>query len=282
MAFIRGVARLFAPELDVKSWQSRYWQLALDDVLSGLLRWPLWTRLGWNDILKRYRGSVLGPFWITASNGIMVVALGLLYANLFKTPVDDFLPFLCVGLLVWNLISGFLTEGGSLFFGAASFIKQVRMPYSVYVYQAAWSKLIIFAHNLVIYVGVLVYFRIWPGVEALLSLPGLLLVLINGAFSTLAIGIVSARFRDIPQIVSSIVQVLFFVTPIIWKPELLGDHWLLQLNPFYHLVEIVRSPLLGASPTVLNYGVVLLATLVNLAISGAIFVRFRSRIAYWV
>ena len=77
-------------------------------------------------------------------------------------------------------------------------------------------------------------------------------------------------------------QILFFVTPIIWKPELLADHWLLQLNPFYHLVEIVRSPLLGASPTVLNYGVVLLTTLVNLAISGAIFVRFRSRIAYWV
>jgi len=257
-------------------------QLALDDVSSGLSRWQLWTRLGWNDILKRYRRSVLGPFWLTASNGIMVLALGLLYANLFKTPIDDFLPFLCVGLLVWNLISGFLTEGGSLFSGAESFIRQVRLPYSVYVFQAAWSKLIIFVHNLVIYFAVLVYFRIWPGADALLSIPGLLVILVNGSLSTLAIGIVSARFRDIPQVINSIVQILFFITPIMWKPELLGHHWVLELNPFYHVIEIVRRPLLGMAPTMQNYGVALLTTLVNLAISGTIFVRFRSRIAYWV
>lgn len=266
----------------MKFWQSSYLHLALDDILSGLLRWPLWTRLGWNDILKRYRRSVLGPFWLTASTGIMIVALGLLYANLFKTPVDDFLPFLCTGILVWNLISSFFTEGGTLFFGAEFFIKQVRLPYSVYVYQAVWSKLIIFAHNLVIYFLVLIYFGIWPGAAALLSIPGLFVVIVNGALAALAIGIVSARFRDIPQVVNSVMQILFFMTPIMWKPELLADHWLLELNPFYHLIEIVRRPLLGTTPTALNYGVSLLATLVNLAVSGAIFVRFRSRIAYWV
>jgi lipopolysaccharide transport system permease protein len=262
-------------------WRSSL-QLALDDVWSGLSRWQLWTRLGWNDILKRYRRSMLGPFWLTASNGVMVLALGLLYANLFKTPIDDFLPFLCVGLLVWNLTASFMTEGGSLFFGAESFIKQVRLPYSVYVYQAAWSKLIIFIHNLAIYFAVLIYFRIWPGAGALLSIPGLLIMLVNGALSTLAIGIVSARFRDIPQVINSIVQILFFITPIMWKPELLGHHWVLELNPFYHLIEIVRRPLLGMVPTMQNYEVVLVTTLVNLAISSAIFVRFRSRIAYWV
>jgi lipopolysaccharide transport system permease protein len=196
-------ARSVALELCVKSSQSHL-KLALDDALSGLLRWPLWARLGWNDILKRYRRSVLGPFWLTASTGVMVVALGLLYANLFKTPIDDFLPFLCVGFLVWNLISSFLTEGGQLFFGAESFIKQVRLPYSVYVYQAAWSKLIIFAHNVVVYFAVLAYFRIWPGAAGLLSIPGFLLVVVNSALCALAIGIVSARFRDIPQVVNSI------------------------------------------------------------------------------
>lgn len=257
-------------------------QLALHDLFSGLLRWQLWTRLGWNDILKRYKRSVLGPFWLTASNGIMVLALGLLYANLFKTPVDDFLPFLCVGLLVWNLISGFLIDGGLLFSSAESFIKQVRLPYSVYVYQAAWGKLIVFIHNLIIYFVVILYFRIWPGAAALLSIPGLLLILANGVLSSLAIGVVSARFRDIPQVVSSVVQIVFFLTPIMWKPELLAPHWVLELNPFYHLIELVRAPLLGTTPTMMNYLVVLVATLLNLAISGVIFVRFRSRIAYWV
>jgi lipopolysaccharide transport system permease protein len=266
----------------VISGRSQQLQLALLDVVSGLARWPLWIRLGWNDILKRYRRSLLGPFWLTASTGIMITVLGLLYANLFKTPVHDFLPFLCVGLLVWNLISSFLLEGGTLFSSAESFIKQVRLPFSVYVYQSAWSKLIIFAHNLVIYFAVLIYFGIWPGAVALLAIPGLALVLANGALASLSVGVISARFRDIPQFINSIVQILFFVTPIMWKPELLGNHRLLDINPFYHLIEIVRQPLLGVAPSASDYGVVLLISVLNLVVSGAIFVRFRSRIAYWV
>src|SRR5689334_7632984 len=153
---------------DMTSCRERQFRLALADIVTGFARWPLWTRLGWNDILKRYRRSVLGPFWLTASMGIMVVALGFLYANLFKKPLGEFLPFLCVGILVWNLISAFLTEGGSLFSSAESFIKQVRLPYSVYVYQSSWSKLIIFGHNLLVYFAVLLYFGIWPGSAALL------------------------------------------------------------------------------------------------------------------
>jgi homopolymeric O-antigen transport system permease protein len=262
--------------------QDQQLRMALLDVASGLARWPLWMRLGWNDILKRYRRSVLGPFWLTASMGIMVAALGVLYANLFNTPIQDFLPFLCVGLLVWNLISSFLVEGGSLFSSAESFIKQVRLPFSVYVYQSTWSKLIIFTHNLVIYIFVLAYFGIWPGATVLLAIPGLLLILGNGAMATLSIGVMSARFRDIPQFVNSIVQILFFVTPIMWKPELLKDPRWLDFNPFYYLVEIVRRPLLGTVPSLRDYGIVLLVTILNLVFSGAIFVRFRSRIAYWL
>jgi lipopolysaccharide transport system permease protein len=104
---------------------------ALIDFRSGLSLWRVWVRLGWNDILQRYRRSVLGPFWLTASMGVMVFVPGVLYARLFQTAVVDFVPFLCVGLLVWNLISSFFTEGGKLFVGAESYIKQIRLPYSV-------------------------------------------------------------------------------------------------------------------------------------------------------
>lgn len=258
-------------------------RLALCDIAEGIARWPLWVTLGWNDILKRYRRSVLGPFWLTASMGMMVAVLGILYANLFHTPVHEFLPYLCVGILVWNLISSFLVESGTLFAAAESFIKQVRLPFSVYVYQSTWSKLIIFAHNLIIYGAVLAYFRIWPGVSALLAIPGLLFVVFNGAVISLSIGVMSARLRDIPQFISSIVQILFFVTPVMWDPDLLREHrFLLDFNPFYHLLEIVRRPLLGNLPSLENYLAVLLLTLLNVSLSGAIFVRFRARIAYWI
>jgi lipopolysaccharide transport system permease protein len=255
---------------------------ALIDFKSGFGLWRVWVRLGWNDILQRYRRSVLGPFWLTASMGIMVFVPGVLYARLFQTSVADFVPFLCVGLLVWNLISSFFTEGGSLFVGAESYIKQIRLPYSVYVYRSGWSKLIIFAHNSIVYVVVMLYFQRWPGAVVLLAVPGLLLVLINGALAGLVIGMASARFRDIPQIIISSVQIIFFVTPIMWKPELLGDQSLVEFNPFYHLIEIVRAPLLGITPSLDTWLAVLLITLVNVAISGAIFIRFRARISYWV
>ncbi|UYO56371.1 ABC transporter permease [Rhodopseudomonas palustris] len=257
--------------------------VAWQDVVSGLSLWRLWVTLGWNDIQQRYRRSILGPFWLTASMAVMVIALGVLYSELFNTPVQDLLPFLCIGLLVWNLLSSFLTEAGTLFVGSESYIKQIKLPFSVYVYRSTWSKFVIFLHNFVIYFGVIWYFGIWPGAVALLAIPGLFLVCLNGALASLFIGTVSARFRDIPQVISSLVMIVFFITPIFWKPELLKSKaYITQFNPFFHLIEMVRAPLLGEYPPLASYLAVLLITAINFAAAGALFVRFRSRIAYWV
>ncbi len=260
-----------------------YYLLAKADVLSGLAQWRLWLMLGWNDILQRYRRSSLGPLWLTLSMAIMVVSLGILYAELFKTSLHDFLPYLCLGLLVWSFISSFLTEGGTLFTGSESYIKQIRLPFSVYVFRATWSKLIIFAHNFVIYFGILIYFQIWPGATALLAIPGLLLVTINGALASLLIGMISARFRDIPQLIGSVTQIIFFLTPIMWKPELLQSRsYIATFNPFHQLIEVVRAPLLGSVPATNTYVAVLLITALNVLVVSVFFARFRSRISYWV
>jgi lipopolysaccharide transport system permease protein len=257
--------------------------LAIRDVRDGILLWPLWGRLGWNDILQRYRRSLLGPFWLTASMAIMVVALGTLYANLFKVEIQDFMPFLCVGLLVWNYISSVIGEAGTLFTGSESYIKQIRLPYSLYVYRFVWSRIVIFAHNFVIYFGVLLYFAIWPGAALLLAIPGFILVTLNVALGSISIGMASARFRDIPQLVGSVIQIAFFMTPIMWKPELLeGRTYIVEFNPFYHLIEVMRAPLLGKPFPVDSYIALGLITVVNLLVATLFFRRFRSRIAYWV
>ncbi len=258
-------------------------QTALRDLQQGLNAWPLWGLLGWNDIRQRYRRSLLGPFWLTASMAIMVVSLGVIYSRIFKTDIEDFLPFLCVGLLVWSLISSALNESGGLFIGAESYIKQVRLPFTLYAFRFVWSRLIIFGHNLIIYFGVLAYFKMWPGVLILVAVPGLVLLIGNALFVCIYLGMASARFRDVPQIIGSLVQVVFFLTPIMWKPEYLGaQSYLVMLNPFFHLIEIVRAPLLGQLPSPTNYAAVALITISNLLFASAFFVRFRSRIAYWV
>jgi lipopolysaccharide transport system permease protein len=257
--------------------------LALKDVRDGIILWRLWTLLGWNDILQRYRRSIFGPFWLTISMAVMVVALGFLYSKLFEIAINDFIPFLCIGLLVWGYISSFLLEGGTLYVSSEAYVKQIRLPYSTYALRATWSKVIIFAHNFVIYFGVIAYFKIWPGPVALLAIPGFLLITLNGLMISVGLGMASARFRDIPQLIASLVQIVFFVTPIIWKPELLKGHaYLAQWNPFYSFIEIVRAPLLGQLPPAFTYEIVAVITIVNALVLGAFFVRYRSRIPYWV
>jgi lipopolysaccharide transport system permease protein len=270
-------------ELILQGHDPRGMRLAFADVGAGLAMWRLWVRLGWNDILQRYRRSMLGPFWLTASMAIMVLSLGFVYSKIFGIPVAEFIPFLCVGLLVWTFVSTIIIEAGTLFTGSESYIKQIRLPYSLYVYRFIWSKVIIFAHNFVIYVGVLIFFWTTPGWAGLLAIPGFALLCLNGALTTLYTGMIAARFRDIPPIIASVIQIVFFVTPIMWKPEVLKGHdYIATLNPFYHLIEMVRAPLLGAVPATLSYAVVLAVTALNLVVALAIFSRFRVRISYWI
>ena len=261
----------------------RQFDLAVADFVAAIGLRSLWTRLGWNDILYQYRRSTLGPFWSTLNIAITVAALGLVYSQIFKLPVRQLMPHVGVGLIVWGFISSIVLDAGGLFSGSESYIKQVRLPYLLYVCRFMFSKVILFAHEFPIYIALLLYFRIWPGMIALCAIPGFVLLVVNGVFASLSIGMVSARFRDIPRMIASVMQVLFLVTPIIWTPDLLGpESFLAQLNPLFHLIEIVRSPLLGVLPSVQTLAVTLAITVVNGLMAAFLFLRFRGRIAYWI
>jgi lipopolysaccharide transport system permease protein len=258
-------------------------RLAASDLAGAIALWPLWVRLGWHDILYRYRRSLLGPFWFTANTAITIVALGVVYSQILRMPVAELMPYVCVGLLVWGFISAILHGAGEIFSGAESYIKQVRLPYLLYVFRFIWSRTIILAHDFPIFVVLIVYFGIWPGMAALFAIPGFLLLAFNGALVSVTLGMASARFRDVPRIVTSLTQIVFLVTPILWTPDLLGPRiYLAHGNPFFHLIEIVRKPLLGAMPSAETVWVVLLITALNLIVTLILFSRYRARIAYWV
>ena len=256
---------------------------ALTDIHDGLNRWELWGTLGWHDIRQRYRRAIIGPFWITLSMGIMVGALGFLYAQFFRQPIRDYLPFVALGIIIWGFISTLILDGCIAFTASESVIRQLRAPLSIHVFRVMWRNLIIFAHNMLIYVVIMLIFGIWPGTQALLAIPGILILCLNGIWVSFLAGLLSARFRDIPMIAASVIQILFFFTPIIWNVDQLRTSKLVaELNPFYHLVEIVRMPLLGHSPPQSTWFVVLAVTAVGYLVALGFFVRFRGRIAYWV
>ena len=239
--------------------------------------------LGWSEIRQRYRRSALGPFWLTISTGILVAGMGPLYGRLFGQEVGSYFPFLAIGFIVWQLIASLVNDSGQVFIAAEQYIKQVRMPFTIHVLRMVWRNAIIFAHNFVIVILVLVAFVPAWNWRLLMALPGLILVLINGIWLALLLGMLCARFRDIPQIVTSIVQVAFFLTPVMWRKEMLGRYqWAADVNPLYHLIEIVRAPLLGQSPAGLSWVIVAMLTVAGFAVTMPLFARYRARIAYWI
>ena len=258
-------------------------ELALRDLVQGVRARHLWGALGWQDIRRRYRRSVLGPFWLTISMGVFVAALGTLYGALLRVELAVYVPYLALGFIVWTLASSMFTEGCVAFTGAEGIIKQTTQPLSVHMYRIAWRNVIVFFHNAIIFVAVALVFSHWPGWTGLLALPGLVLVCMNGVWAGLLLGIVSARFRDVPPLVASLMRVAFFLTPIIWMPGLLrGRALLLEFNPFYHFLELVRAPLLGQVPGLVSWLAVAGMTLGGWLVTFAMFRRYRWRIAYWV
>jgi ABC-type polysaccharide/polyol phosphate export permease len=257
--------------------------LAARDFAVGLRRTELWGTLGWHDVRQRYRRSIIGPFWITISMGMMIGGLGFVYAALFRQNVSDYFPFLALGIIIWGLVSSLINDGCATFFNSEAAIKQMPVPLSVHVFRMIWRNLLIFAHNLVIYIVVILVFNVPVGAYALWSLAGLAILILNGVAGGFLLGILSARFRDIPLIVSNITQMVFFLTPIIWKPELLPQRtFLVELNPFYYIFETIRRPLLGQIVPTEMWVVSVTLTLLVCAVASAFFVKFRRRIAYWV
>lgn len=263
--------------------QSQQIRRALHDIVAGWNRHELWGTLGLHDVRQRYRRSKLGPFWITLSMAIMVLALGVLYGQIFGQELHDYLPFLAAGFVIWALIAAMIQDGCAAFINAEGMIRQLNAPVSIYVYRALWSALIAFAHNIWVFICVGLIFGVPLDWHLLWVIPALLVLLLNGLWIGLFLGLLSARFRDVPLIIGSVVQVFFFITPVIWRPEMLPDRALmLHANPFYHLVEILRQPLLGQTPALEHWLAVLLLAVIGWGIALLFYSTYRWRIAYWV
>ena len=255
------------------------------DISAAVKRYPLIGMLGWQDVKQRYRRSALGPFWLTISMGVMIATIGLVFGNLFKTPMQDFLPFLTVGMIVWTFMSSVIAEGCLGFVAAEGVIKQLPLPLFIHIARVIWRNFLILAHNTVIFPLVLIAVGKPIGMEAFVAIPGLLLVILNLAWVVLILAILCARYRDLPQIINSVLQVIFYLTPIMWLPTLLPERSnaaLLVWNPLYHLVEIVRAPLLSTVPLALNWEVALGLAVVGWAMALAVYGRYKTRIAYWL
>jgi ABC-2 type transport system permease protein len=274
---------------EVEPLPPRSWRRASDDLRAGWRQRTLWGYLGWQDIKQRYRRSVLGPLWISISMGVLASGLGVLYAALFQITLHTFLPYVATGLLIWNFISGCILEGSEVFIANEGLIKFLPAPLSLHVYRLVWRQTLFFLHNLVIWVALILIFPQTISWTLVLAVPAFALLMVNGFWVAVLAGIIATRFRDIPPIINSVVQLVFYLTPIVWSYQTLANNprvaeraRLAELNPVMHFLEIVREPMLGEPIVWRHWAVVGAITVLGWAVALVVMRNYRARVSYWV
>jgi ABC-type polysaccharide/polyol phosphate export permease len=260
------------------------YQVALIDIIAGVRATDIWGRLGWRETKRRYRRTVFGPFWSTLSLAIFVITLGLVWANLWHLDPKTYLPFLTSGMLCWALFSTICTEGCGGIVGFEGLIKQLRISYTLLACAIVWRNVLVFLHNLSIYAVVCLYAGVSITWAMLLAMPGLLLLCLNGLWISILLGAVCARYRDMQQLVNSLLQISMFITPILWSADQLKGRasTIAEYNPLYHLIAVVRDPMMGKIPGSLDWIVVVLITIFGWALTVYVMSKFRHRIVYWI
>jgi ABC-type polysaccharide/polyol phosphate export permease len=259
-------------------------RIAWVDVISGMLAVDIWGRLGWRETKRRYRRTMFGPFWTTLGLALFVTCLGIVWANLWNRDPKVYLPYLTSGMLCWVMFSTICMDGCVTYIVAEKLLRQLRISYTLLACANVWRNVVLFFHNLSIYVLVCIYAGLGVSWATLLVIPGFALFCLNAVWITMLLGALCARYRDIQQLCGTLLQISLFLTPIFWSPDQLKGRTavLAQLNPMYHLVAIIREPLLGKAPELTHWLIVILITIVGWTLTIQMLTKFRQRIVYWL
>jgi lipopolysaccharide transport system permease protein len=259
--------------------------VATVDIRAAAAQWRLALLLGWQDVAQRYRRSRVGAFWITINMGVMIAALGLVFGSLFRIPMQEFLPFLCAGLIFWGFLSSCIGEGCTSFITSEAIILQTEVPLFVHILRTWWRNTVILFHNLFIFPVVAIIVG-QPITFSVVILPlSFFVISLNVLWIMLTLATICTRYRDMSQIIQNAIQVIFYLTPIIWSPSTLPDRLgstFLQFNPFFHLISLVRAPLLGQWPTTENWLVAVAMLIVGWTVAIMFYGRYRWRVPYWL
>lgn len=252
--------------------------------IKALKSWRIWYFLGKYDILQRYRGSVLGPFWITISTSITVLSMGYLYGILFGIDRATYLPYFATGMITWNFISMIINESTKIFYESKPYMENINLSCMIYIYRLIFRNLIVFLHNFPVYITIAVIYKMHITLNLFFLIPGVFILCLNGVFFGSIIAFISTRFPDVGSMVSSILQIIFFVTPVMWSPANLPEkyHLFLTYNPFYYFVNLLRNPLLGQAYNRHEITGIITLTFIGLVLSLVILRYYSRRVIFWL
>lgn len=253
------------------------------DFADALSAHRLWFYMASNDIRLRYRGSTLGPIWITLTMAFFIGTLSIVYSRLFHQDIKEYVPFLTVSILTWAYISSVITDSTETFLSSKEFIEGMRMPYFLFIFRMIWRNFLILMHNFLVYILVILFFHVKVTAYILLAIPGFILVTANLAAISVIVSLLGTRFRDLPPIITSIMTVIFFISPITWQAKMIGDQsMIIRLNPVTYFLDLMRAPLLGQLPHLHSAYVAGTLMLVFWLLALMIFSHNSKKIPFWL
>lgn len=253
------------------------------DLFESCQKLPVALHFAFGDIKAKYRRSFLGPLWMVFGTAIGVAGLGFIWSILLKVDRATFIPSLTVGLVVWQLISGFITESPTVFMRSMSVIRNLRTPFFIFPMQLLLRQLITFGHNLIVVVAVLLIFP--PNISwvQFLVIPGFLLLIGNLLWIGMIISMLGARFRDVEPLIGAFMPMMFFLSPVIYRPNQLSiSQQVVWINPFSYFISLIRDPIQGIMPPHFVYWVSLGMLVIGWSITLWFLNNKHNRIAFWV
>jgi homopolymeric O-antigen transport system permease protein len=254
------------------------------ELAGGAYNWRVWHLLGVGDLRNRYVRSRFGQFWLILSTGIMIGALAVVWSLLWNQPLHELMPFIGTSIIMWNFLAQMVTECTSIFVSHSNFYRNQKMNFSVSIYSVIYKNTMMLAHNLVIIVVLILAFGVPINWCLLQIIPALVLIWITMTWSGYLIAMACVRYRDIIQVITSWLMVLFFVTPVMWKPDFLPRryHFIIDWNPLAQFLELLRAPFLGEPLS----GHTWLVT-IGIALGGGVFSlpvigRYQRRVIFWM
>lgn len=256
----------------------------LPEIKAIYQQWVVWFALGSQDIKLRYRRSVLGPLWITISMAITIYSMGFLYGKLFHIELEFYMPYLATGIIGWSFISSLLIESSQAFIESESYIRNQESYVSTFLMRLIVRNVLVFLHNLLVFIPIIIFFKIKVSYQILLIIPHVIVIIINAFFYGTVLAIIATRYRDFSQIISSLMQVIFFLTPVMWMTNALSNNvqWIVKYNPFYHFLNLIRAPLLVSNVAEHGWYMILSVTIFGFLLYGLLVSKYKDRIVFWL
>lgn len=230
-------------------------------------------------------GSRFGKYWPSVGMAIRVAFIGSVFGALLGSRGEDYVPWLASGLIAWAFLSSAFQKTANAYVDSKMFMRSLPIDIRSFIWRNIVSVGLVFWNNLFILVVVLLVFRLNPFPEIMLFIPSMFIILVFLIGTGLLMGPLLARFRDLNPLLNSIIGVMFFALPILWRPADLDDglaRLIVGFNPFYHFLQVIRLPLIGQEPTLTNWTVSALTALMGYFVGSIVFRKTSSRIFYWV